>query len=289
MIIPFQSHERLLADVQTARSDRGRAHLWWLGQSGFLLQWQDRHLLFDPYLSDSLTKKYSQTDKPHVRMTELVVEPSRLSGVNVVTSSHRHTDHLDAETLIPLLQANPTLALVVPAANRNFAAERIGVSPNRLIPIEDGESVTLAGFTIHAIPAAHETVERDERGRCQFLGFVVEFGGLTVYHSGDTIRFEGLAERLRQWQIDVAMLPINGRLPERRVSGNLWGNEAAQLAKDARIGTVIPCHFELFEFNTVTPDQFVAACQQQGQHFQLLRAGERFSFAPGAERTPSPP
>jgi L-ascorbate metabolism protein UlaG (beta-lactamase superfamily) len=30
--------------------------LWWLGLSGFLIQWQGHHLLLDPYLSDSLTK-----------------------------------------------------------------------------------------------------------------------------------------------------------------------------------------------------------------------------------------
>ena len=41
-----------------------------------------------------------------------------------------------------------------------------------------------------------------------------------------------MAESLRRWKIDVAMLPINGRAPERRVAGNLWGREAAALARD---------------------------------------------------------
>ncbi len=82
--------------------------LWWLGQSGFLLQWQGIHVLLDPYLSDSLTKKYSQTDKPHVRMTELVIDPARLSFVDIVTSTHNHTDHLDAETLSSDSRRKPT-------------------------------------------------------------------------------------------------------------------------------------------------------------------------------------
>ena len=46
-----------------------------------------------------LTKKYAATDKPHVRMTERVVAPEALRDLAVVTSSHNHTDHLDAETL----------------------------------------------------------------------------------------------------------------------------------------------------------------------------------------------
>jgi FG-GAP-like repeat len=56
---------------------------------------------------DSLTKKYSQTDKPHVRMTALVVDPARLSFADIVASTHNHTDHLDAETLCPILDRNP--------------------------------------------------------------------------------------------------------------------------------------------------------------------------------------
>jgi L-ascorbate metabolism protein UlaG (beta-lactamase superfamily) len=278
MIQPLQSDDRLLADIEAARRDRERGHLWWLGQSGFLLQWGGRHLLMDPYLSDSLTQKYSATDKPHVRMTERVMDPSRLGFVDVVTSSHQHTDHLDAETLGPILQANPAVELVVPASNREFAAERLAISPDRLRVLDDGQSVSAAGFTLHAIPAAHETVERDQLGRCRFLGYVVEFGGLVIYHSGDTIRYDGMAERLRNWDIGVALLPINGRRPERRVAGNLWGHEAAELAHDCGIRLVIPCHYEMFEFNSETPDEFVTACHRLGQDYRLLRAGERFSF-----------
>lgn len=280
MITPLQSHGRLLADIEAARHHPQQAHLWWLGQSGFLVQWQGRHLLLDPYLSDSLTKKYADSDKPHVRMTELVIEPRQLTFIDIVTSTHNHTDHLDGETLVALLQANPDMAVLVAAANREFAAQRIGVSPARLAVIDAGQSFHAAGFTIHAIPAAHETIERDDQGRCRFLGYVVEFGGMVLYHSGDTVHYDGMAELLRNWQIDVALLPINGRLPERRVSGNLWGREAAQLAGDAGIKLVIPCHYEMFEFNTVTPDEFIATCRDVGQPYQLLRAGERYSISP---------
>src|SRR5437016_9870547 len=129
MIKPALQDDAFLADVAAARDDFGHFHLWWLGQSGFLLQWQGRHLLLDPYLSDSLTKKYAATDKPHVRMTERVVAPERLNFIDVVTSSHNHTDHLDAGTLVPLLAANPSLQLVIPEANRQFVAERLGMDP----------------------------------------------------------------------------------------------------------------------------------------------------------------
>ncbi len=278
MIRPALSDAELLADIRAARVDDGGLRLWWLGQSGFLLQWQGRHLLLDPYLSDSLTTKYALTDKPHIRMTQRAIDPLRLDFIDVVTSSHNHTDHLDGETLRPLLQVNPQMAVVVPEANRDFAAERLLTSPERLTGIDEQQAVEVGDFTIHAIPAAHDMIQRDAQGRCHFLGYVVQCGGWTIYHSGDTVLYDGLAERLRRWTIDVAMLPINGRAPERRVAGNLWGHEAAQLAHDIAARLVIPCHYDMFTFNTASPDEFVAECMRLGQAHRVLRCGERLEL-----------
>ena len=291
MIKPALEDDTFLADVAAAREDFEHFHLWWLGQSGFLLQWQSHHLLFDPYLSDSLTKKYAATDKPHVRMTERVVAPERLNFINVVTSSHNHTDHLDPETLGPLLGANPKMDLVIPEANREFVIERLKIVAELPRGLDAGQFTTVAGFKIHAVPAAHEQLERDTNGRHKFLGYVVEFGSAFIYHSGDTVLYDGMEEWLRRWPIDVALLPINGRAPERRVAGNLWGREAAQLAKDIGARLVIPCHYEMFEFNSATPDEFVAECQRLGQSHRVLRAGAHWSSeelgAPGASNNPS--
>ena len=279
MIEPVLKDDAFEADVRRAKEDRDHLHLWWLGQSGFLLQWQAHHLLFDPYLSDSLTRKYAHTDKPHVRMTARIVAPERLSFVEVVTSSHAHTDHLDAETLGPLRTAHPALAMVVPEAMRDFAAERLNVAPEALHGLAAGESIELGCFRLHAVPAAHPTQEKDAQGRDKFLGYVLQCGPWTVYHSGDTLLYEGLADRLRRWPIDVAILPINGDKPERRVAGNLNGYEAAGLAKQIGARTVIPCHYEMFEFNTASPDEFIAAAEELRQPYRVLRCGERWSSA----------
>ena len=52
MIQPLLADDAFLADVKQTMQDSGGFRLWWLGQSGFLVQWQGRHLLLDPYLSD---------------------------------------------------------------------------------------------------------------------------------------------------------------------------------------------------------------------------------------------
>ena len=281
MIQPALADDAFLADVEAARREGDKLHLWWLGQSGFLIQWQGRHLLLDPYLSDSLTKKYAATDKPHVRMTARAVAPERLDFIDVVTSSHNHTDHLDHETLWPLIEANRGLRLVIPEANRAFVADRLKTDPAWPLGVDDGATVEAAGFSFTGLAAAHEEFETDEAGRHRCLGYVIRGGGWTIYHSGDGRPYEGMAERLRALAapggVDIALLPINGRLPERRVPGNFWGREAAGFGKEVGARLVIPMHYEMFTFNTETPDEFIAEAERVGQPYRVLRCGGRWS------------
>lgn len=279
MIKPALQDEAFLEDVAAARSDMENVHLWWLGQSGFLVQWRERHLLLDPYLSDSLTHKYASTDKPHVRMTERVIAPERLNFIDVVTSSHNHSDHLDKDTLAPLLRVNPKMELVIPEANREFVVDRLGVVAEFPRGLDAGKSHVLSGFKIHGVPAAHNLLEKDPWGRHKYLGYVIEAGPWTIYHSGDTKLFDGMADGLRDSHIDVALLPINGDLPGRRVAGNLDGREAAMLAKEIGARVVIPCHYDMFEFNTASPDDFISSAEGLGQPYRVLRCGERWSTA----------
>lgn len=276
MIQPALQDDAFLANVAAARADTGtsRLHLWWLGQSGFLICHAGQCLLFDPYLSDSLTRKYAITDKPHVRMTARVVDPARLDFLRVVTASHNHTDHLDAETLKPIFAANPSAQLVLAAANVSFSAERLGPdAAQRFVPLADGQRARVGPFEFEAVPAAHEQLARE------FAGFVATVGPFRIYHSGDTVLFPGMEERLRPLRIDLALLPINGRAPERRVSGNLDGPEAARLAKAIGARWVVPCHYEMFEFNTASPAPFAAECARLGQPCAMLRAGEHWTLA----------
>jgi len=279
LIQPVLQEDDFLADVFAAREYPNALHLWWLGQSGFLVQWQGHHLLLDPYLSDSLTHKYVATDKPHVRMTERVIAPERLDFIDVVTSSHNHTDHLDKDTLVPLMRANPKLQLIVPEANRGFVADRLSVAieyPRGLIA---DETKRFGMFEITGVPATHPELEKDEWGHNKFLGYIIQCGDFRIYHSGDTLLYEGLAPKIACFEVDAALLPINGDYPERGVAGNLNGVEAATLAKEISAGVVIPCHYEMFEFNTASPDDFVRTCEALKQPYRVLRAGERYSVS----------
>jgi L-ascorbate metabolism protein UlaG (beta-lactamase superfamily) len=277
LIKAMQKNDVLLNDIKNAKTGN-QVKVWWLGQSGFLLKWSEKFLLFDPYLSDSLSKKYASTDKPHIRISELVIDPILLDMISVVTSSHNHTDHLDSETLIPILAVNPGIKFIIPEANRAFIANRVKCDLTFPIGLSDGESVEVEGFKIYGVPAAHNAIERDENGKIKYMGFIAEFGNYKVYHSGDTLWYEGIVEILAPYKVDIAFLPINGNKPERRVAGNLSFEEAARLGKEIGAKLTIPHHYHLFDFNTEDPQNFILEAQKQGINFKVLQHGEGVVF-----------
>src|SRR5205807_10477500 len=156
-----------------------------------------------------------------------------------------------------------------------FALQRLALKINpEIIGLDAGTTRALGALKITGVPSAHPTVERDAQGRCVFLGYVIQWGGQTFYHSGDTLLHPDLVPSMKPFHIDFALLPINADRPERRVAGNLDGRQAARLAHEIGAACVIPCHYDLFEFNTATPDEFAAECEKLGQRYKIVRNGE---------------
>lgn len=249
--------------------------LYWLGQAGFVIEAGGRRLLIDPYLSDSLARKYRGQRYGHVRMMASPIAPEDFEQVDLVLCTHRHTDHMDPDTLQPLAARFPGLRFVVPVASLAEAVRRCGVGLERLIAVDAGDEVApLPGLAIRPLPAAHEGLLQDERGRHEWLGYVLDFGGARLYHSGDCIPYEGLAEALRTLSPNLALLPVNGRDAERSgngVPGNFTLDEAAGLCRAAGIPWMVAHHYGLFAFNTVSPeviDEFVRGTVTP----QILRA-----------------
>jgi L-ascorbate metabolism protein UlaG (beta-lactamase superfamily) len=231
-----------------------QAVIWWLGQAGFAIRSRDSYLMIDPYLSDHLAHKYAGTELSHVRMMQAPIAPNAIRDLGFVLCTHRHSDHMDPGTL-PLLQANnPWCLFAVPRAEREHALG-IGLEEERVLGMDDGESVDLgSGIRVTAVAAAHEELSVNEKGENRFLGYIVSLGELRIYHSGDTVPYEGLEDRLAGKGIHVALLPINGRdeyRHSRNIAGNLTFAEAVSLCEKAAIPHMIGHHFGMFEFNTV--------------------------------------
>jgi len=227
---------------------------WWLGQAGFLFRWQGQVFVIDPYLSDCLARKYAHSEFKHERLVESPIRPSDLTPLNWVFCTHRHSDHMDPEALPVLMQANSQCRIMAPAAECAHL-ETIGISGDRVVLVREGDTLSLGpGMSVEVIASAHEDLKRNEQGEDHYLGYVIRMGDIAIYHSGDCVPYDGLAEKLAQARVDVAFLPVNGRDDLRRqhnIPGNFSFAEAYELCGRANIPQMVCHHFGMFSFNTI--------------------------------------
>lgn len=278
MIEPVRAGLALLDEIRETRPEVGEVAIWRLGQSGFLIKSRSRTLVIDPYLSESLTKKYEGTAKPHVRISRCPIEPERLTMIDWLLCSHKHSDHLDPETAPILMRAATGARMIVPAPLEEHAAA-MGIDPSRIIGMTAEQTIKDEGLRITAIPSAHEELDTDDQGRSLYLGFLLEIDGVRLYHSGDTMRYDGLAERLTRdaARFDALLLPINGRDPARGVAGNMSGPEAIALASQVRPRHLVPHHYDMFAFNSANVDDFAVQARRRlpdEVEARILRCGE---------------
>ena len=240
--------EALVRNEPPARS----VVLSWFGQSTVALRFGGATALIDPFLS------------PH---TERLVPPpfaaEEARGVDLLLITHDHLDHLDVSALPAIAAASPTAIVVVPEGIVERVT-RLGVEPARVRGLPADGRTEIGGVTVDAVPACHGEEVADAYRLGPFLGYVVSAEGVRVYHAGDTIRFEGLAERLRELHVDLALLPINGRDEEREaqgIVGNMDAHEAAQLASDIGADAAVPLHWDMFAGNPGDPAAFVVAAR----------------------------
>jgi L-ascorbate 6-phosphate lactonase len=283
LIQPVQKGETLLNDIHSTDVPHGSVAIWWLGQSGYAIKTASMLFYVDLYLSESLTKKYANTEKPHIRMTEAPIRGGDIKGAKWVFASHKHTDHLDAETLLPLLEASPDATIILPYAIVDHAV-KIGIPADRLMPTRGDETFTVGNMTVHSIPSAHPDFDYTDEKGYPFLGFLFDVDGVRMYHSGDTLVYPDLAERLSYFDPHIAFLPVNGtsaELARLHVPPNMSAREAYELAWSvSQDMLMIPHHFEMFTFNTIERGEVERLRDLNwGVNMRLMQCGERTVYS----------
>lgn len=274
----------LLRQLEALSPPAGHLAVWALGQAGYLLKGGDSVVVIDPYLSNALEEAGSAPPGTLERQVPIVVAPEALTAVTALLCTHDHGDHCDPRTLGPLLAASPQ-ARVLASYRAAATIEGLGCAPERIAVPAAGEPLVIAAnLTLTAVPAAHYEHEPDAAGNPAYLGFLLDFNGVRLYHSGDTVIYPGLLERLRGRPIDLCCLPINGRdwfREQRGLVGNLDYREAADLAAALGAEVLLPNHNDLFRGNRINPatllDYLTVHHPRQRAHF--LQAGELYYFA----------
>ena len=102
--------------------------------------------------------------------------------------------------------------------------------------------MNLGRLTIHATPAAHSGSRPLAGMSSQAMGFIVEGKSGTVYFAGDTDIFDEMEQLGRDFDLDVALLPVAGYSP-RTPPGHLNPRSAARALSMLRPRVVVPIHW----------------------------------------------
>lgn len=248
MAVIAKGGRELISEIDGAPVGQGSGAFWWLGQHSFVLKLGATIIYIDPYLEPN-----------PARQTPPLVTPDEVTHADLVLCTHDHLDHIDPFAISGIARASARTVFVAPRPHGERMLS-LGVPESRLQLLNDGEELVAAGLRISAVRSKHEFFDATAEGY-PYLGYVVSGNGVCVYHSGDTLVYDGLATALRRWELDAAFLPINGRDAERYRSGcigNMTYQEAVDLAGELRVGLAVPAHWDMFAGNSEDPQRFVA-------------------------------
>lgn len=242
------------APVRLADPRRADARLvvTWLGHASWLVQLDDRFVLTDPVLGETVGAGFSR------RLVEVGVPIERLPPVDVVVISHLHLDHLSQSSL-DALEGRAARAFI-PEGGQVYV-------PPRRYPIDEvpvGRSVAIDGLRVTAVPVRHPGYRFGVDAawmRAGATAWVLEYHGLTVYFAGDTAAapeaFRWTAQRFPS--IDVALMPIAPvEPPSFARATHLDGDEAVEAFLTLGARQIVPMHYDTFAHG-VDPEGYALA------------------------------
>jgi L-ascorbate metabolism protein UlaG (beta-lactamase superfamily) len=224
-------------DGDLTHGETDRSWLVWLGHASFLGSLGCHRFLIDPVFSDHAGWLYRRYLPPPIPIDEL-------PDVEVVLVTHNHYDHLDADVLRKL---GDRVHVIVPEGMGRWMRRR---GCRRVTELRRWQRADVDSLRVTLVPACHWSRRGIfDTNRVLWGGYVVEAGGSSVYHSGDSAWFEGFAEIGRRFpDLDVAMLPIGGYEPAWFMEHyHLNPEQAGRAFLDLGARHFIPMHWGTFQ------------------------------------------
>ena len=257
--------------------------IWGFGQMGLGIKTGKSMLYVDLCLSDVVLEREASHWK---RAYTPPIQPQDIQHVDYYLVTHDHLDHLDPVKIAPIFTNCPTTRFVCPG----WCKERLlalGIPESNIIVPPVFESIELADSDVRltAIPTAHYNLDFDSEKGYRWLSYLIEANGVRFYHSGDTIIYPDYIAKMKQLpQIDIGILPMNGRDYYREVEGPAVGNllpvEAVRLAKELDWDTLIVGHNDLYPFNCIPYSDIASALEKFSprQKYKVLQPGELYYY-----------
>lgn len=226
-----------------------------LGQVGCRLALQGATVYVDPYLTDAVAEAFGERFR---RMRASPLRPQDIRDADWILLTHAHMDHCDVTTILPIMESSAGCRVLAPLGVVDRLAKE-GVDRSRMQVVGRSSVRISDGATVSAVPSAHPEIELDGAGNPVSVGWLIESGGLRIYHAGDTALTESYFEAVRKIApIDVAMLPVNETnffRTREGIVGNMSLREAFGLAVELDARTVVPLHWDLFVPNSVYAEE----------------------------------
>jgi L-ascorbate 6-phosphate lactonase len=240
------SPDELWQEIKRHTVSPGTTTIWWLYQAGIVVKSPGGTVLaIDPYLSDAVRKSYNQPRN--------VPSPLEAASVQLdaVLASHSHPDHLDPDSIDGFAGYGRSRFIGPPmVADKVVAA---GVGPGRTTALKRGDRTTVGDIAVRAVYARHPF---EPEPAPDAIGFVVDVGNVSIYHSGDTEYDSEIVDDVSD--VSAAFIVMNG------TAGNMNAHEAAMLAWRIGAKLAVPFHYGLWRDEgygpgaTLDPNLFVS-------------------------------
>lgn len=176
--------------------------------------------------------------------------PPGSAKVDLILVTHPHGDHLSQPDLLAL--ADPDRTVVAgPAA---VIAQVKTYFTGKTVVLELGKSATLAGVTVLPVPAYNVQRQNKHDKASGWFGYVVDVGGVKLYHSGDTERIP----EMKTFGADIALVPLG------QTYTMLSVQEAVDSVVDTGASVGIPIHYGMYEGTEADADTFVKLLTARG-------------------------
>ena len=235
--------------------EENRLSIFWLGQAGFALKTnQGKTIIIDPYLSEYVMRSIPQEGLGFKRLMPTPCTPRELKA-DYILISHEHPDHFDVDSIREFMEASQVHVYTNAPVVAQMA--EMGLDMTRVHCLQRNAPITLEGFELLPTDCDHGEMEPEA------LGFILDFGFISIYYSGDTSLSPERLQVAIAHKPEVAILPINGAY------GNLDGLQAARYAAMLQCKICIPCHFWTFPMHHGDPQQIIDALPIEAPNCKL--------------------